>query len=371
MRVDANFDGGNIEVVNSDCANNIKLNIRKDTHSAHKQWFYFRASNIKNVNCRYIIENADEASYPEAWDTCTIVASSDRKIWRRIATNFNGKELTFSDNSAQAICYYALFAPYSYERHMDLIAKSLTYPQCSLLNVIETVNKNQIEVLQIGTPSSEKKSIWVIARQHPAETMSEWFMEGLLTQLLQDESADILTAATFYIVTNMNPDGAINGNHRTNSSGLDLNRTWQSPCAQKAPESFFILALMKQTGVDLFLDIHGDEDIPYTFAAGSEGNPGYSEHIANLDSRFRQYYHEATSEFVIENGYPDDEPNEGDLNIACNQIGYLFNCLSLTIELPFLDNKYQPEAIFGSTPERCIALGMKALSPIKRILPSI
>jgi murein tripeptide amidase MpaA len=33
---------------------------------------------------------------------------------------------------------------------------------------------------------------------------------------------------------------------------------------------------MEKYGVDLFLDIHGDEEIPYVFTAGCEGNPGYT-----------------------------------------------------------------------------------------------
>jgi murein tripeptide amidase MpaA len=371
MKIDSNFDGGNIEVIDTANANSIRLNIRNDMNSDHRQWFYFRASNIKDLHCKYFIENAAEASYPEAWDTCTIVASSDRKTWRRIITKYDGKVLSFSDNSDKAIIYYALFAPYSNERHMDLIAQSLEHPQCFLLKTIKTVNKNQIEVLRIGEPSSRKKSIWIIARQHPAETMSEWFMEGFLYQLLKEDVVQILTESTFYIVANMNPDGAIVGNLRTNSSGIDLNRSWKNPCPQKSPESYFVFDLMKETGVDLFLDIHGDEDTPFTFIAGCEGNPGYSERMASLDQRFREYYQQATPEFAIENGYPADLPNQGDLDIACNQIGCVFGCLSLTIELPFLDNKYQPEPIYGWSPQRSIDLGAKLITPIKRILPCL
>jgi len=371
MRIDASFDGGNITVINKDSPENIRLHIRKDTLSDHKQWFYFRVSNPQGIACQYFIENAHEASFPEAWDTCTIVASSDRKNWRRITTHYDGKTLSFTDQSSQSIVYYALFAPYSYERHMTLIAQSLEHPQCTLLDTIETANKNQLEVLQISKASPQKKSIWIIARQHPAETMSEWFIEGLLQQLLTEDKADILNKATFYIVPNMNPDGSIAGNLRTNTNGIDLNRSWSTPCEKNTPESFFVLTLMKQTGINLFLDIHGDEDRPFTFAAGCEGNPNYTKKLATLDKNFRQYFHETTKEFSTENGYPIDPPNQALLDIACNQVGCIHQCLSLTIELPFLDNKYQADPIYGWTPQRSIELGKNALIPIAKILPEL
>ena len=36
-----------------------------------------------------------------------------------------------------------------------------------------------------GRHEAEKK-IWVIARQHPGETMAEWFVEGMMDALLDD-----------------------------------------------------------------------------------------------------------------------------------------------------------------------------------------
>lgn len=33
-----------------------------------------------------------------------------------------------------------------------------------------------------------KKAIWIIARQHPGETMAQWFTEGLIDQLLSQDS---------------------------------------------------------------------------------------------------------------------------------------------------------------------------------------
>jgi murein tripeptide amidase MpaA len=373
MRVDDKFDGGNIEVIHIS-EEKIRLNINKDSESDEKQWFYFRASGAKNILCKFEIENASSVSYPEAWPTCTIVASYDRKTWFRVPTHYNGKTLTFNLQAECDIVYFALFEPYSYERHLDLISWSLKQPNCSLLGFCETVENNQVELLQIGTASNSKKKVWIIARQHPAETMAEWFVEGFLKKILSGTSQQnkaLLEKVTFYIVPNMNPDGSIAGNLRTNGAGIDLNRSWLNPDKLTSPESHFVFEKMKSIGVDLFLDIHGDEDIPYAFIAGSEGNPGYTNELSLLDAFFRTEFSKATADFCIENGYEANLPNEGDLRIACNQVGEYFNCLSFTIEVPFTDNKYQPNKIEGWNAQRSMALGASVLTPIKNILPKL
>ncbi len=45
---------------------------------------------------------------------------------------------------------------------------------------------------------------------------------------------------------------------------------------EKSPEVFFVRERMLETDVDLFLDIHGDEGLPFVFVAGTEGVPNYN-----------------------------------------------------------------------------------------------
>ena len=371
VNIDAQFDGGNIELVCVDNPDNIRLKIRRDIHADYRQWFYFRAMHVKNKHCRFSLVNAHESTYPEAWANGTIVASYDRKSWFRVSTDYHGGALAFSISPEKDVVYVALNPPYSYERHQSLVCEALQRPGCSLHESGTTIAGRPVEVLKIGITSSEKKSIWIIARQHPAETVAEWFMEGLIHQLLAPASAvsrALLEQATFYLVPNMNPDGGIDGNLRTNGAGLDLNRAWLSPQSDSAPEVCFVKGLMEKTGVDLFFDIHGDEEIPYVFAAGCEGNPNYSERLAKLDRDFRARFRDANPDFCIDNGYPPDEPGEADLSIACNQVGNAFDCLSLTIEIPFKDNKYLSDDVNGWNCDRSQILGASVLTPIYNLI---
>jgi hypothetical protein len=42
------------------------------------------------------------------------------------------------------------------------------------------------------------------------------------------------------------------------------------------------LPLCVHAGVDMLIDVHGDEELPYCFIAGSEGIPGWSERMTLL-----------------------------------------------------------------------------------------
>ncbi len=173
-------------------------------------------------------------------------------------------------------------------------------------------------------------------------------MEGLIDRL-QSGDAEVqrlLERADFYLVPNMNPDGAFHGHLRTNAAGKDLNRAWAAPSAEESPEVLFVQEQMAKYGVDLFLDVHGDEEIPFVFAAGCEGNPEFTPRLDRLESLFRERL-EANGEFQSVHGYPKDAPGQANLTLACNHVGRTYDCLSLTLEMPFKDHNLSPNPRTG------------------------
>jgi murein tripeptide amidase MpaA len=204
--------------------------------------------------------------------------------------------------------------------------------------------------------------------------MAEWFVEGLLTRLLDTQdptSRALLDRATFYVVPNMNPDGAILGNLRTNAAGANLNREWLNPSLETSPEVFHVRNKMLETGVDLFLDIHGDEAIPYVFVAGTEGVPSYNERIAALETAFKQQLRVASPDFQDEHGYDKDAPGAANLAMATAWVGNQFNCLAYTLEMPFKDNDNLPDDDFGWNGQRSLRLGEASLSAIYGVLKDL
>ncbi len=69
-----------------------------------------------------------------------------------------------------------------------------------------------------------------MARQHPGETQGSFVCEGFIEKLLsKSKESDFLRKNyIFYIIPMVNIDGVVYGHYRTNLSGKDLNRKWDS-----------------------------------------------------------------------------------------------------------------------------------------------
>ncbi|RTE87204.1 MULTISPECIES: M14-type cytosolic carboxypeptidase [Gammaproteobacteria] len=367
MYISSSFDSGNIEVVDDSAIDNIRLNIRKDHQSDFYQWFHFKLHSKAWEAHRMVIENASSAAYPDGWEGYQALASYDREYWFRVPTSYDGKALTIEFTPEQETTYFAYFVPFSWERHLDLLQWSQQSAWVEQVHLGTTIDNRDMTMLVVGEPTPEKKKIWVTARQHPGESMAEWFVEGMLEHLLDDEepiSRNILDKAVFYVVPNMNPDGSVRGHLRTNAVGTNLNREWATPSLEKSPEVFHVLNKMKEVGVDMYLDVHGDEAIPHNFVAGCEGIPSYDERHASLEELFKAAFAAATPEFQDEVGYDKDAPGEANMTVACAAVGELFKCLSYTIEMPFKDNDGVPNLHTGWNDIRSKQFGRDALKAV-------
>lgn len=376
MHISANFDAGNIDVINAEDKTNIQLKIRPDVGEEFFQWFNFRLSG--DVGEQYVLNimNAGEAAFPGGWKSYQAVASYDREYWFRLPTSYKDGKLTITAELACESIQIAFFAPYSYERHQDLLATVQMHPFVTLEHLGETLDKRDLTLVKIsdGDNDANKRNIWITARQHPGETMAEWLVEGLMYALLDSDNATgklLLDKANFYIVPNMNPDGSVRGHLRTNAAGTNLNREWSNPSLEKSPEVFYVINKMEETGVDLFYDVHGDEEIPFVFLAGSQGTPNYNDRLARLRDKFSDVLKLASADFQSEEGYDVDEPGTANMTLATHWVAERFNCLANTLEMPFIDNNNLPDADTGWSPERSIKLGEASLIAILAVVDDL
>src|SRR5690606_17733047 len=151
------------------------LRIKKDNQSDFYQWFHFRLETQAQVEHGFELQDLAKSAYPEGWKDYDVVASYDREEWFRIPAEFDGDTLRFKVIPEQRSMYFAYFAPYSYDRHLDLLHQAQMNFNCELETLGSTLDNNDISLLTIGEPDEGKKKIWIIARQHPGETMAEWF----------------------------------------------------------------------------------------------------------------------------------------------------------------------------------------------------
>lgn len=219
--------------------------------------------------------------------------------------------------------------------------------------------------------------------------MAEYYAEGLLERVLGLNSSGsvdgstqrVLKEFTFYIVPNMNPDGGVRGHLRTNAKGQNLNREWcpsgqvgregyyDAPTLERSPEVHCVLNKMDETGVDLFLDVHGDEVLPYNFLAGGEGLSNWGLRLKTLHGAFLSQYTRTNSDMQVQIGYEPENPGEGRLQVCSNQVGHRFDCLAATLEMPFKDCASNPDPERGWNPARAKMLGASVLEAILYVAP--
>jgi len=370
LSITSPHDGGNIRVVAVE-GDLIDLEIARDHQSDFYQWFYFRVTGAAGRALQLRVGNAGGSAYPHGWPNYRACVSYDREEWGRTDTSYEDGVLTIRVKAAADSLWVAYFAPYTMERHHDLVASVLAHPGVEYRSLGQTLDGQEIDYFcMTGGPLQ----LWLYARQHPGETMAEWWMEGALDKLL--DPADpvarrLKQACTIHVVPNMNPDGSRRGHLRTNAAGINLNREWHAPTLEKSPEVFHVLARMDETGVDFAMDVHGDEAIPYNFLAGFEGIPSIKDEQLALYHAFSEALVARSPEFQTKHGYEIAKPGKANLSMSTAQLAERFGAISMTLEMPFKDNDDLPDADFGWSPERCRLLARSCLDAIQAILPQL
>ncbi len=367
IRIDAGFDAGNIEILEVSGAS-AKLAIRKDHLSDFFQWFHFRVSGAEGRELVLKITGLNASAYPDGWSGYRACVSEDRDYWARAESSFDRAEdngtLTIRYTPEGGTAWFAYFAPYSMERHHDLVAESACYEGVSHRVLGTTLDGQPIDCLEMGEGETQ---VWLYARQHPGEGMAEWWMEGALECLTDpaDPVGRVLRAkCRLHVVPNANPDGSVRGHLRTNAAGINLNREWAEPSAEKSPEVLALRNAMDETGVDFAIDVHGDEAIPAVFLAGFEGIPSWTDELGAAFTRYRSILERRTPDFQTAKGYPVARPGQANLSMSTNQLAERFGACSMTLEMPFKDNDDLPCPAQGWSPERSKILGRDCLAAL-------
>lgn len=367
------FDSGNIQLLEQPAPDFVRLAIRKDAGGEFFQWFHFRVAGAKGRPIRLDITGLGQSAYPGGWPDYRARVSEDRRRWTQADTSYDKAEGTLSIRLTPKadIVWCAYFAPYSLERHHDLVARIGAKPGVLTTVLGQSLDGRAIDCLEIG---EGPRMVWLYARQHPGETMAEWWMEGALEELTDPASPiarRLLAKARFHIVPNMNPDGSVRGYLRTNAAGANLNREWATPTAERSPEVLAVRNRMDETGVDFALDVHGDEALPHVFIAGFEGIPDISDRQLDLLARYQQQLCFHNADFQTKIGYPVAAAGTANLSMSTNQLAQRFGCVSATLEMPFKDANELPDAVEGWSPDRSKHLARGCLAALADIIDDL
>jgi murein tripeptide amidase MpaA len=371
LSITSAFDGGNIRVAAIE-GSRVDLEIEHDHQADFYQWFYFRLTGAGGKAVELRIVNCPGSAYPNGWPGYRACVSYDREYWERVAgTSYEDGVLSIKLTPASDSAWFAYFAPYTMERHHDLIASVAAHPAVEYRSLGKSLDGQEIDYLKLG---DGRLQVWLYGRQHPGESMAEWWMEGALEKLLDDAdpvSRRLRQRATFHIVPNMNPDGSRRGHLRTNAAGVNLNREWHDPMAQRSPEVLYVRDEMDKTGVDFAMDVHGDEAIAANFLAGFEGIPSWKEEQGALYTRFGDELVRISPDFQTEKGYEIAAPGKANLSMSTAQLAERFGAVSMTLEMPFKDNDDLPDPDEGWSPDRSRLLGRSCLDALHAILDDL
>jgi murein tripeptide amidase MpaA len=371
LTISSSFDAGNIRVVRQD-ETAADLEIVKDHMSDFYQWFYFRVAGAAGREVTLRITNCAGSAYPNGWPDYKGVISLDREQWLRIQdTSFSGGVLTMKLTPPQDVVWIAYFAPYSMERHYDLVTQTAALARVGYRSLGKSLDGQDIDCLTIG---EGRLNVWLYARQHPGESMAEWWMEGALEKLTDDDDpvARVLRSeCTFHVVPNMNPDGSRRGHLRTNAAGVNLNREWHAPSPEKSPEVLCVRNAMDQVPPDFAMDVHGDEAIPANFLAGFEGIPSLTKCQQELFELFSATLERLSPDFQRQKGYEIPAAGQANMSMSTTQLAERYGCVSMTLEMPFKDNFDLPDEVYGWSPQRSKFLAFACLDALHAILPDL
>lgn len=242
MKIINNYDGSSIDIIDNDLENNrVVLSVKKENNE-YSNYFNFIVENI-NKKGKIIIKNIDKVKYKS-----NIIPLY--KITNGTYEKLSDDKINIKDDK------YII----EIEKNEKIeISSYPRYTQDNLDNYIKKINNKNIEITndviyKILIGDKNKKTIVIIGRQHPGETLSSFFIEGIINYILDNKNK--FNDTNFLIFPIVNKNGVKNGNHRYYNN-IDYNRIWNKN--NVAEEIDYIKEELKNYNINLFIDVHCDE----------------------------------------------------------------------------------------------------------------
>ena len=125
-----------------------------------------------------------------------------------------------------------------------------------------------------------------------------------------------------------------------------------------------VLAAMDRTGVDLSLDVHGDETLPHVFVDGADVDPQATPaQVAGIE-RFKAALLAASPAFQTKVGYPPTYAGDEAPGMCTRAVARRYGAIGLTLEMPFKDSLETPDPAAGWSAEASRRLGRETLQAV-------
>ncbi|MCP4263658.1 MAG: hypothetical protein GY774_40045, partial [Planctomycetes bacterium] len=287
--LDANFDSGSIGLYSMN-GNVIDLALQTEhiynTGDNYTYWANFKLSNVLGEEITLNFTGIDVVPFlaHQGTEENQMVHSCDGETWNRFIqhtyTSDNGGTYTITETFLCDEVQIATFFPFSYQRMQDFI-DTVTLSEWTTRTVLgSSLQGRAIDLLTItnpGVPAGNKEQIYIIGRQHAAETASSHMLKGMIDFLISDDPDAQTMRDNFvcYIVPMVNPDGVYEGKSRATSELRDPNREWGNNETDEVNiVRDHIESINNTYSIDMFIDWHSQmNDVGwYNFIYSPPGN---------------------------------------------------------------------------------------------------
>jgi len=290
VRFNTAFESASIGLIEKLGETEFRLHVRgqQDARGRNRQatWFYFRMDEVagRELTLRFTAfkgEYNDKPAASPGGDWYRPVFSEDGEHWKHFesaAWVAASDELTLHVRPTGDTLWLAHIPPYPHSRLVRLLEEVARSP----LARIEVIGKSVlgrdlplVTVTNFARPESDKKIVWLQARQHAWECGTSFVVEGAMRFVLSDDpAAQALRDETVFIfVPMLNPDSVARGEVRFNANGFDPNRQWDevdlrdNVWLKRNPEIWYVkkalLAQHARRPIDLALNLHNTETGEY------------------------------------------------------------------------------------------------------------
>lgn len=243
MNILHNYEGASIKLIKNDIENNILYLSLNEENEKYSHYYNFIIENQEERNGVIYIKNMQNSPYYRKDIKNIPYIKVDE--WKRL------KDFSINDENELVIN----IKPKT-KQEISLVPR---YVQENLEQFLRKEDNKRIKsvfdpVDEIIIGDIKLPAIIFIARQHPGETLSSFFIEGVIEEILN--SKDILEKYCYVIYPIVNMDGVKNGNHRY-TNGIDYNRSWNKK--DEPAEIKYIKEKLEILNIKYFIDVHNDE----------------------------------------------------------------------------------------------------------------
>lgn len=280
VTVRADFPGGSIGEVERVAPAHLRCSVKgetdQDKRNRQASWYYFRVDGARGREI--IIDLVDLAGeYDYRPGNISIngktrpFISYDRLEWTPLpdsAVEWDAEavRLRLRFKPVADPVWVAHVPPYTGENLAKLIAAGKQARNFQVSKIGKSAMGRsllQFTLTDRTAPDSDKKVLWLMARQHAWESGTSWMMEGAVRFLLSKDpaAARILNEYVFHFFPMADPDGVERGGVRFNTHGYDVNRNWDIDLPKRMPEIDALRRAVFQwvdggRRVDLFIALH-------------------------------------------------------------------------------------------------------------------